>query len=152
MTRALLKIAGPLAAAALVAGCAGVRTHNGALLDRELVSSVQVGVDNKASVEKLLGRPSFTGQFDPNDWYYVSRSTSVYAFRNPRVLDQSTLRIRFDQAGNVVSVQQTGRELVASVDPTSRSTPTLGRNRGFFEEIFGNVNATPGGLARSPDQ
>ena len=152
MTRALLKIAGPLAAAALVAGCAGVRTHKGALLDRELVSSVQVGVDNKASVEKLLGRPSFTGQFDPNDWYYVSRSTSVYAFRNPRVLDQSTLRIRFDQAGNVVSVQQTGRELVASVDPTSRSTPTLGRNRGFFEEIFGNVNATPGGLARSPDQ
>ncbi len=144
----LVRISVAAMAAILLGGCAGVRTHKGAVIDTQLVGSVQPGVDNKASVEKLLGRPSFTGQFDPNDWYYVSRDTSVYAFRNPRVLNQTTLRIRFDQAGNVVAVQRSGKELVASVDPTSRQTPTLGREKSFFEEIFGNVGAAPAGLAR----
>ena len=90
-----------LAAAAPLAGCASVSAHKGAVIDRQLASSVQPGVDNKASVEKLLGRPSFTGQFTPNDWYYVSRDTRQVAFRNPGVTKQLVLHVRFDQAGNV---------------------------------------------------
>ena len=57
-------------------------------------------------------RPTFTGQFTPNDWYYVSRDTNQFAFRNPRVTKQTVLLVRFDQAGNVASVQETGKELV----------------------------------------
>ena len=53
-------------------------------------------MDNKDSVEKLLGRPSFTGQFTPNDWYYVSRDISQVAFRNPRVIRQTVMIVRFD--------------------------------------------------------
>ncbi len=149
MKVALFKVSTAVLAAALLAGCAGIRMHKGAVLDQELTSSIQPGVDNKASVEKLLGRPSFTGQFSPNDWYYVSRDTKQVAFRNPRVSKQTVLHIRFDQAGNVVSLGRTGRELVASVDPSGRKTPTLGRQRSFFDELFGNIGTvgapvTPG--------
>ena len=56
------------AAAMLLAGCAQMHAHKGMVLDPRLASSVQPGVDNKDSVEKLLGRPSFVGEFTPNDW------------------------------------------------------------------------------------
>jgi outer membrane protein assembly factor BamE (lipoprotein component of BamABCDE complex) len=133
------KLAISMVGALMLAGCAGVRAHKGAVIDPQLASAVQVGVDNKASVEKTLGRPTFTGEFSGNDWYYVSRDTNQFAFRNPRVAQQTVLHVRFDQAGNVVSVQRTGRELIASIDPVDKKTPTLGRRRSFFEEIFGNI-------------
>jgi outer membrane protein assembly factor BamE (lipoprotein component of BamABCDE complex) len=128
-----------VAAAVLLAGCAQMRAHKGVVIDPQLASGVQPGVDNKDSVEKLLGRPTFTGQFTPNDWYYVSRDVNQVAFRNPRVTKQTVMIVRFDQKGNVASVQRTGRELVMNLNPTGRKTPTLGRKRSFFEELFGNI-------------
>ena len=117
----------------------GIYDHRGQVIDKELASAIQVGVDNKDSVTKTLGRPSFTGQFNPNDWFYVSRDTKTVAFRDPGVLNQTVLHVRFDQAGNVIAVNQTGKELVASIDPDGGKTPTLGRKRSFFDELFGNI-------------
>jgi outer membrane protein assembly factor BamE (lipoprotein component of BamABCDE complex) len=71
MKVALFRISTAVGAALLLSGCAGILAHKGAVLDPQLASSIQPGIDNKASVEKLLGRPSFTGQFTPDDWYYV---------------------------------------------------------------------------------
>ena len=122
-----------------LSACAGIRDHKGFVIDQTLADGIQVGVDNKDSVTKTLGRPTFTGQFDPNDWYYVSRDTAQFAFRDPKVTDQTILRVQFDQAGNVTAVQRTGKELIAKVEPSGDKTPTLGRNRSFFEELFGNI-------------
>ena len=127
------------AAAVLVSGCAQFRQHKGVVLDQQLMAGIQPGVDNKDSVTKLLGRPTFAGQFNSNDWYYVSRDTNQVAFRNPSVRKQTVLIVRFDSKGNVATVQQTGKELVMNVDPTGKKTPTLGRKRSFFEELFGGI-------------
>lgn len=149
MKAATAKIATTLLSAALLAGCIGTRDHRGAVVDTELVTAIQVGTDNKQSVEGLLGRPTFTGQFGENDWYYVSRDTKTVAFRNPSLLDQTVLHIKFDQAGNVVAVQQTGKQLVARINPVNDKTPTLGRQRSILQDIFGNIGTvgapgTPG--------
>ena len=125
--------------AALLGGCVGVYDHRGAVIDQELASAIQVGVDNKESVERTLGRPSFVAQFTPNEWYYVSRDTKTVAFRNPSVLEQTVLRIRFDAAGNVEKIDRSGKELIAKVNPEKYQTPTLGRKRSFFDELFGNL-------------
>ena len=125
--------------ALVLSACAGARDHKGFVLDATLTDAIQVGVDNKESVTRTIGRPTFTSQFDPNEWYYVSRNTATLAFRDPKVTDQTVVRIRFDQAGNVTSVEKTGRELIAKVDPSDDKTPTLGRKRSFFEELFGNI-------------
>ena len=150
MKSALFRLATVMVAAATLAGCAGVRAHRGAVIDQELASAIQVGVDNKDSVTKTLGRPTFTGQFSENEWYYVSRDTQTLAFRTPRVAKQTVLLVRFDAAGNVAAVNTTGKELVASIDPYGKQTPTLGRKRSFFDELFGNIGTvgsgmTPGG-------
>ena len=145
MNGAMVKFAAAVAGAALLGGCVGVRDHRGAVIDEELVSAVQVGVDNKASVEKTLGRPTFTGQFTQNDWYYVSRDTNTVAFRSPRVREQTVLHVNFDQAGNVAAIRKSGKELVASINPVNARTPTLGRKKSFFEDIFGNIGSVGSG-------
>ena len=122
-----------------LSACAGIRDHRGFVIDQTLADGIQVGVDNKDSVTRTLGRPTFTAQFDPNEWYYVSRDTAQLAFRDPKVVKQDVLRVRFDQAGNVASIEKTGKEKIARVDPSGDKTPTLGRKRSFFEELFGNI-------------
>lgn len=125
--------------------CTRIRTHQGYQVDKLLVDSVQPGIDNRASVEGTLGRPSFESQFGEKDWYYVSRDMRALAFANPRPVDQTVLRVRFDPAGNVVAVDRMGLEQVARISPTGDKTPTLGRHRSLFDEIFGNIGAVGAG-------
>lgn len=134
----LLRPASVLALLAAVA-CTPLKSHQGYIVDADLVNSVQPGVDNRQSVLQTLGRPSFTGQFEGDDWYYIARDSRNFAFRNPRPSDQITLRISFDAAGNVAAVRRSGVEQVARIDPAAEKTPTLGRKRSFFQELFGNI-------------
>lgn len=140
MKSAVLKSATAVVGAAMLAGCAlSIRDHRGYVQDEELTQAIQIGTDNKASVERTLGRPTFSGTFADNDWYYLGRDTQTFAFRNPRVTDQSVLHVRFDQAGNVAAVETTDEKLIAAIDPSDDKTPTLGREKSFFEELFGNI-------------
>ncbi len=147
MNRSLIAVA---AAATLLAGCAGLKEHRGFVMDKTIASAIQPGIDNKDSVQKTLGRPSFAGQFSDSDWYYLSRDTSAFAFRSPHATKQDLLHVRFDAAGNVAAVDRSGKEQIASVRPLRKTTPTLGRKRSFFDEIFGNIGTVgSGGLGGS---
>lgn len=126
-------------------GCSRIRTHQGYQVDKLLVDSIQPGIDNRASVEGTLGRPTFAAQFGAQDWYYVSRDMRSLAFSNPRPTAQTILHVRFDPAGNVVAVDRMGMEQVARISPMGDKTPTLGRNRSLFDEIFGNIGAVGAG-------
>lgn len=134
-----------LAAATLAAGCAPVRGHQGYFIDSDLVNSVQPKVDNRQSVLQTLGQPTLRSGFEDGDWYYIARDTRNLAFRDPRPSDQITLRIRFDAAGTVQAIERTGMEQVASINPSSKKTPTLGREKSFFEELFGNIGTVGAG-------
>jgi len=134
-----------VAALALVgltsAGCTQLRSHQGYVVDVDLVNSVQPGVDNRQSVLQTLGKPTLAGQFDQGDWYYLARDSSHLAFRNPRPNAQITLQISFDQQGTVTAIRRGGLDQVASISPDGKTTPTLGRQRGFFQDLFGNIGS-----------
>jgi len=138
-------------------GCSRIRDHKGYVADQTLVASVQPGIDNRESVARTLGRPSFTGQFDGDrTWYYVSRDTRQLAFARPKPVTQMVLEVRFDGAGNVASIGRTGLERVVDISPDGDKTPTLGRERGFFSELFGNIGRVGsvgqgGSTADNPD-
>jgi outer membrane protein assembly factor BamE (lipoprotein component of BamABCDE complex) len=125
----------------LLGGCASIKDHRGYLVDQTLLDAVQPGIDNRTSVERTLGRPTFVSQFGTKDWYYISMDTKQPAFTRPRTFQQIALRVRFDAAGNVVGIDRTGMDKVARIDPDGHRTPTLGRDRSFFEDLFGNVGA-----------
>ena len=138
----------------MTSGCARMRAHQGYVFDETLASGIQPGIDNRDSVTGTLGRPTFVGQFDQRDWYYVSRNTRQAAFTMPRPVQQTVLRVRFDEAGNVAAVDRTGLEKVAFIMPMLDETPTLGRDRSFFEELFSNVGqvGSLGGGTGAPQQ
>ena len=141
----IVTLATVIAALSLSSGCTRLKSHQGYIGDQTLLSSVQPGVDNKESVQASLGRPTFVGQFDQNDWYYYSRDAKQLAFSQPVAENLYVLKVRFDQAGNVASVSQTGKELISKISPEGDKTPTLGRDTSFFEEIFGNIGAVGAG-------
>ncbi|MDE2406046.1 MAG: outer membrane protein assembly factor BamE [Sphingomonadales bacterium] len=122
-------------------GCASIRDHRGYLVDQALVDSVQPGIDNKLSVERTLGRPTFVSQFGEPMWYYVSQDTRQVAFKRPGTTKQMVLRVRFDAQGNVAGIDKAGMEHVVRLSPDHKFTPTLGKKRSFFEDLFGNIGA-----------
>ena len=141
-----------MATGIVTSGCAQVRTHQGYLGEQILIESIQPGVDNRASVQATLGRPTFTSQFttatETPTWYYVSRESRQLAFARPRPVAQTILAVRFAGDGNVAAVDQIGIDQVASINPWGEETPTLGRDRSFFDELFGNIGQV-GSISRS---
>jgi outer membrane protein assembly factor BamE (lipoprotein component of BamABCDE complex) len=142
--RAAACVALMLGAVALLPGCAAIRESRGYIADPLLVDAVQPGIDNQRSVEGMLGRPTFTSQFGAPTWYYVSSITSQRPFTRPKIRQHLVLAVRFDVSGNVIGVERGGVEKVVYLDPDGDKTPTLGRERGFLEELFGNIGQVGG--------
>lgn len=129
--------------------CSSIRETRGYVTDNVLLRSVQPGIDNRRSVEGTLGRPSFASQYGEPTWYYVSSVTGRKPFVRPRIRTHGVLAVKFDEAGNVASVERSGIDKVVFLRPEGDKTPTLGRERGFLEDLFGNIGqvgaAGPGG-------
>lgn len=138
-------------------GCAPLRSHQGYIIDADLVNAIQPGVDNRTSVQQTLGKPTIVSEFGEKDWYYVARDSRNLNFQKPKVKDQITLKISFDDAGNVSSISRGGIQQVAQIDPYGKTTPTLGKKRSFFEDLFGNIGTvgaagTGGAASGDPTQ
>jgi outer membrane protein assembly factor BamE (lipoprotein component of BamABCDE complex) len=123
----------------VLAGCSSIDNHRGYINDEVLIAAVQPGLDNRQSVRGTLGQPTMVSQFGDPVWYYISSRTEQAPFRQPKIREHSVLAVHFDEAGNVVSTDRTGMEQVARISPDGEETPTLGRERGFLEDLFGNI-------------
>jgi outer membrane protein assembly factor BamE (lipoprotein component of BamABCDE complex) len=126
-------------ALALVTGCSSIIDHRGYITDPVLIQSIHPGIDNQQSVEGTLGRPTFTSQFGPPVWYYISSFSRQRPFSRPKIYMNTVLAITFDKDGNVATATTKGMEDVVRIHPDSDSTPTLGRERTFLQDLFGNI-------------
>lgn len=133
------------AAVLLLPACAAIRESRGYIVDPTLTALIQPKIDNQQSVEGTLGRPTFTSQYGTPTWYYVSSITGQRPFSRPKIRDHTVLAVTFDDAGRVSEVKRTGMEQVVFLDPNGNKTPTLGRERGFLEDLFGNIGQVGGG-------
>lgn len=134
-----------LGAAVLALGaCSSIRESRGFVNDPVLTRSIQPGIDNLQSVEGTLGRPTFSSQYGTPVWYYISSETGRRPFVRPRIQRHSVLAVRFDGQGNVAAVDRTGIDEVVYLRPDADKTPVLGRERGFLEDLFGNIGQVGG--------
>ncbi len=138
--------------AALTGGCTAIHDHRGFMIDQTLLETVQPGIDNRLSVERTLGRPTFTSQFGEPAWYYVAIDTRQLPFGSPHTTKETVLRVRFDPKGNVSGIDKASVDHVVRLNPDHTATPTLGRrNRSFLEDMFGNIGSVgAGGVGGGP--
>ena len=62
------------------------------------------------------------------------------------------IEISFDAKDNVAAVRRSGAEQVASISPDGKSTPTLGRTRSFWQDLFGNIGTVgAAGVGSNPN-
>jgi len=131
---------------AALGGCSSIKDHRGYLIDQALVDSVQPGIDNKLSVEKTLGRPTFASKFGEPTWYYVAIDTKQAAFTRPSAYQETVLKVHFDPSGSVSRIEKSGADKIVRLDPDGHKTPTLGQHRGFLEDLFGNIGTVGTGM------
>ncbi len=129
----------------LLAGCTSIKDRRGYVMDQALTTAITPGLDNRQSVEGTLGQPSFASQFGDPVYYYVSSTTEQRVFGQPQIEGHEVLKVAFDSAGNVSSVTTAGMDDVRDINPDGDKTPTLGRDRGFLEDLFGNIGAVGAG-------
>lgn len=150
----IVRIAAVAGLGLLATGCSSIQSTRGYLVDEVLVASVQPGIDNRESVQGTLGRPTLISQFGEPVWYYVSSRTSQAPFTRPRISTHRVLAVHFDERGTVTRMDQSGMENVVRLDPDGAETPTLGRNRTFLQDLFGNIGqvgtGAPGGAGGGP--
>ncbi len=130
--------------------CSPARQTYGYIADEELISAIQPGVDNRDSVVATLGNPSVQGTFNQKTWYYISTSTTKQAFFLAKPVKRDILAVHFDDGGVVADVIRYDLADAREVNPRNASTPTRGKELGFFEQIFGNIgrfSGVPGGGA-----
>jgi outer membrane protein assembly factor BamE (lipoprotein component of BamABCDE complex) len=140
-----------LAAALVLPACSAIRESRGYIVNPTLTSMIQPRIDNQQSVESTLGRPTFTSQFGTPTWYYVASITAQRPFNRPRIREHSVLAVTLDANGRVSDVRRSGVDQVVYLDPNGDKTPTLGRERGFLEDLFGNIGQVGGaGVGGAP--
>jgi len=101
-------------------------------------------------VQGTLGTPTFTSQFGRETWYYISSTTYQKPFTMPRIRQHMVLAIQFDPTGNVATATRSGMEKVVRLHADRDATPTLGRNRSFFQDLFGNIGQVGSFGANAP--
>ena len=141
-----IKLGLVLAMGAGLAGCSSIRETHGYVMDPILGSSIQPGVDNRQSVEGTLGRPSYISEYGEKTWFYISSINASRPFGSTKIERHTVLAIDFDSAGNVSAVDRKGVDAIARINPDGAETPTVGRERGFLEDLFGNIGQVGSGL------
>jgi outer membrane protein assembly factor BamE (lipoprotein component of BamABCDE complex) len=138
-SRATLLSCALVALALALTACQPTIDQRGNLPDKSKMAEIEPGVTTKEMVSQILGSPSSVSTFSDKTWYYISRRTEQTAFFDPEVLDQQVVVVAFDDGGVVREIQHLNLADGRPIDPTSRETPSAGRELGFMEQLIGNL-------------
>lgn len=119
--------------------CSPVQRVHGFAPQPEVLETVQAGIDTRGSVRRKIGRPSSSGIFNEDGWYYVATTVEHHSFYEPEVIDRKVVAITFDQSDVVASVNTYGLQDGRIVDLQTRTTPTGGRALTILEQLLGNI-------------
>lgn len=95
-------------------------------------------VSDKKFVEDNYGSPSTMSNFKPEVWYYVSKVTTARSFLAPKVLNQKSYAITFNDSDVVTSIVERNGDEAHEINPVKRATPVAGQRAGVLKEVFGN--------------
>jgi outer membrane protein assembly factor BamE (lipoprotein component of BamABCDE complex) len=122
-----------------VGGCAPIIANRGNLLDEERIAQVKVASSSKNDVFEALGSPTIVSTFDDNTWYYVGQRTEQVSFLDPVIAERKVIAVEFDDTDHVKAVDRVPLEQAVDVEPMEQTTPAVGREITFMEQLLGSV-------------
>lgn len=129
----------------LLAGCATLEDRHGYIPDAESLSDVQVGLDTKDTVARILGAPGTEGIVDDRGWYYVRSDYERFLWRAPVEVDREVLAVTFDETDRVSNIERFGLEDGRVVALERRVTDSNTQGISFLRQLFSNLgNFNPG--------
>lgn len=127
------------------AACTTQYRNHGYIPPQEELDQIEVGLDTRASVAQLVGRPSSVGVLDVSGWYYVQSRYRHYAYREPQEIDREVVSISFDDAGFVENVERFGLEDGQVVVLSRRVTESNVKGITFLRQLFGSLGRVDAG-------
>jgi len=123
----------------VLVGCAATFSNHGyAPTDNEL-QSIVVGVDDRAAVEKTIGRPASTGMLKDSGWYYVSTRVRHFSYKEATVIDRQLVAVSFNKRGIVENVERFTLADGRVVALSRRITKSGIKGISFIRQMLGNV-------------
>ena len=122
-----------------LSSCISQKLVHGNLPDAQLVSILKVGIDNKESISKILGEPSFKGVLGDNSFYYVGTVNSKISFLKPSLENQYVLELSFDKTNKLKKIFIYDEEESIDVSMSSLETISGGKRLTFLQQILGNL-------------
>ena len=127
------------AAPLILASCTPIVANRGNMLEEDRIAQVKAGASSKNDVFEALGSPSIVSTFDDNTWYYVGQRTEREAFFKPVITDRKVIAVQFDDTDHVKSMDRIGLDQATDVEPFEETTPAVGRDITFMEQLIGNI-------------
>lgn len=127
-----------LLALALLPACSSLEDSHGHVPEAGLVEEVQVGIDTKVTVARILGRPGVEGIIDDSGWYYVRSDYERRLWHAPVELNREVLAVSFADDGVVENVERFGLEGGRVVALERRVTDSNTQGISFLRQLFSN--------------
>jgi outer membrane protein assembly factor BamE (lipoprotein component of BamABCDE complex) len=120
----------------LLAGCSATIDYRGKIPEPEQIAKLNIG-QSEEEVITLIGSPTNTSLYGPQNWYYIYKKTARTSFFDPTTLEERILIITFDDHGKVTNITETTPDGQV-INPISYKTPTAGQDQTFLQQVFGN--------------
>ncbi|MEO1563696.1 MAG: outer membrane protein assembly factor BamE [Pseudomonadota bacterium] len=125
--------------ASVLLACSPTFDNHGYVPEPDVIEQLQVGTDDKLTVEERIGRPSSTGVLDEQGWYYIQTRIRNFAYQQPEVIEREILAISFDSSdriSNIETLTLTDGQVIAF---NRRVTELPVRGPNFWQQIVASV-------------
>ena len=143
----MLKGIAALFALSIVASCSPVFTYHGFVPTDEDLEEIEVGLDTRATVASIIGKPGASGLLEDSGWYYVRSEFEHAPVRGPQEIDRQVVAISFDDENIVSNVERFGLERGQVVVLSRRVTDSNIEGVSFLGQLFGST-ASAANIAR----
>ncbi|MEM9844227.1 MAG: outer membrane protein assembly factor BamE [Pseudomonadota bacterium] len=124
-----------------VAACSPIYSNHGYLPPQEDLNELTVGVDTRETVDDVVGAPSSSGVLSGGDYYYIRTRIKAVGPRKPEVIERQVLAISFAPNDTIANIERFSLADGRVVPLTRRVTESSVRDRGFIQQLLGNIGA-----------
>lgn len=122
-----------------VSACSATYSNHGYVPPEEELADLVVGVDNRATVDDVIGAPSTSGVRSDGDYYYIRSRIRKYGVKKPEVVERQVLAISFNESDTIKNIERFSLADGNIVPLARRVTESSVQGQGFLQQLLGNI-------------